>query len=84
MLAKEKMQLIQELKLQGYTQSDITSYFTEHGMRPPSRRRYRSSANSLDRQQGEHHPIWLSGDRKGHDRHRVRFQSDQRRVYRLL
>lgn len=37
MLAKEKMQLIQELKLQGYTQSDITSYFTERGMKPPSR-----------------------------------------------
>ena len=37
MLAKAKMQEIQDLKLQGYTKSDIIRYYEAQGIKPPSR-----------------------------------------------
>ena len=37
MLTKEQMQEIQDLKLRGYTQSEIIEYFVEQGVKPPSR-----------------------------------------------
>lgn len=37
MLTKEEMQEIQDLKLRGYTQTEIHDYFVEQGRRPPSR-----------------------------------------------
>ena len=37
MLAKQLMQEIQDLKLRGYTQTEIHDYYVEHGIKPPSR-----------------------------------------------
>ena len=37
MLAIKQMQEIQDLKLRGYTKSEITAYYKERGMKPPSR-----------------------------------------------
>ena len=37
MLAKTKMQEIQDLKLQGYTKAEILTYYQERGEKPPSR-----------------------------------------------
>ena len=37
MLAKTQMQEIQDLKLRGYTQSEILTYYLEQGLKPPSR-----------------------------------------------
>lgn len=37
MLDKRQMQEIQDLKLRGYTQSDILTYYQEQGRKPPSR-----------------------------------------------
>lgn len=37
MLTKQQMQEIQDLKLRGYTQSEIIAYFVEQGLKPPSR-----------------------------------------------
>lgn len=37
MLAKQKMQEIQDLKLQGYTKAGIITYYEVHGEKPPSR-----------------------------------------------
>ena len=37
MLTKQQMQEIQDLKLRGYTQSEIIEYFVEQGLKPPSR-----------------------------------------------
>ena len=37
MLAKSKMQEIQDLKLQGYTKAEIITYYQERGEKPPSR-----------------------------------------------
>ena len=37
MLDKKQMQEIQDLKLQGYTKSEIRKYYEEHGRKPPSR-----------------------------------------------
>ena len=37
MLAKNQMQEIQDLKLQGFTQSQIIEYFKDQGRKPPSR-----------------------------------------------
>ena len=37
MLAKTKMQEIQDLKMQGYTKAEIITYYQERGEKPPSR-----------------------------------------------
>ena len=37
MLAKSKMQEIQDLKLRGYTQAEIIDYYVDQGLKPPSR-----------------------------------------------
>ena len=37
MLAIKQMQEIQDLKLRGYTKSEIAAYYKERGMKPPSR-----------------------------------------------
>lgn len=37
MLAKNQMQEIQDLKLRGYTQSEIIDYYKDQGVKPPSR-----------------------------------------------
>ena len=37
MLTVQQMQLIQNLKLQGYTKSEIIAYYTSQGLKPPSR-----------------------------------------------
>ena len=37
MLDKKQMQEIQDLKLQGYTKAQILDYYTEKGLKPPSR-----------------------------------------------
>ena len=37
MLTKTAMQEIQDLKLQGYTQAGIVSYYESQGRKPPSR-----------------------------------------------
>ena len=37
MLAKQQMQEIQDLKLRGYTQTEIIDYYRELGQKPPSR-----------------------------------------------
>ena len=37
MLGKTQMQEIQDLKLRGYTKAQIASYYTEQGLKPPSR-----------------------------------------------
>lgn len=37
MLVKQQMQEIQDLKLQGYTQTDILDYYRNQGIKPPSR-----------------------------------------------
>ena len=37
MLAKQQMQEIQDLKLRGYTQSEIIDYYNSQGLKPPSR-----------------------------------------------
>lgn len=37
MLDKKQMQEIQDLKLRGYTKSEIPRYYTEQGLKPPSR-----------------------------------------------
>ena len=37
MLAKTQMQEIQDLKLRGYTQAEIISYYECQGLKPPSR-----------------------------------------------
>ena len=37
MLTKQQMQEIQDLKLRGYTKTDIVTYFREQGLKPPSR-----------------------------------------------
>jgi len=37
MLTKEKMQEIQDLKLRGYSKSEIIKYFVEQGEKPPTR-----------------------------------------------
>lgn len=37
MLAKSQMQEIQDLKLRGYTQSEILTCYLEQGLKPPSR-----------------------------------------------
>lgn len=37
MLGKTQMQEIQDLKLRGYTKSEITTYYEELGLKPPSR-----------------------------------------------
>ncbi len=37
MLAKTQMQEIQDLKLRGYTQTEILTYYQERGLKPPSR-----------------------------------------------
>lgn len=37
MLTKQLMQEIQDLKLRGYTKTDIISYYLEKGLKPPSR-----------------------------------------------
>ncbi len=37
MLTKTTMQEIQDLKLQGFTQAEIASYYTKQGKKPPSR-----------------------------------------------
>ena len=37
MLAKQLMQEIQDLKLRGYTQTEIMDYFVDQGLKPPSR-----------------------------------------------
>lgn len=37
MLAKNQMQEIQDLKLRGYTQSEIIYYYKDQGVKPPSR-----------------------------------------------
>lgn len=37
MLTKTTMQEIQDLKLQGFTQAEIASYYVSHGKKPPSR-----------------------------------------------
>lgn len=37
MLAKTQMQEIQDLKLRGYTQAEIISYYESQGLKPPSR-----------------------------------------------
>ena len=37
MLAKTLMQEIQDLKLRGYTKTEIADYYKNQGMKPPSR-----------------------------------------------
>ena len=37
MLKKNAMQEIQDLKLRGYTQTEIHDYFVDQGIKPPSR-----------------------------------------------
>jgi hypothetical protein len=37
MLARQQMQEIQDLKLRGYTQTEIADYYTSQGLKPPSR-----------------------------------------------
>ncbi|MBR1494582.1 MAG: hypothetical protein IJ601_06010 [Acidaminococcaceae bacterium] len=37
MLDKKQMQEIQDLKLRGYTKSEILAYYKEQGVKPPSR-----------------------------------------------
>ena len=37
MLDKTQMQEIQDLKLRGYTKSEILNYYREQGLKPPSR-----------------------------------------------
>ena len=37
MLKKQQMQEIQDLKLRGYTQTEIADYYTSQGLKPPSR-----------------------------------------------
>ena len=37
MLKKQQMQEIQDLKLRGYTQTEILQYFVDQGLTPPSR-----------------------------------------------
>lgn len=37
MLTKRKMQEIQDLKIRGYTKTEIVSYYQEKGLKPPSR-----------------------------------------------
>ena len=37
MLKKQQMQEIQDLKLRGYTKSEIRTYYEQQGRRPPSR-----------------------------------------------
>ena len=37
MLTKTTMQEIQDLKLQGFTQAEIASYYVSHGKKPPRR-----------------------------------------------
>jgi hypothetical protein len=37
MLDKKQMQEIQDLKLRGYTKAEIATYYTEKGLKPPSR-----------------------------------------------
>lgn len=37
MLSKEQMQEIQNLKLRGYTKSEIATYYQEQGIKPPTR-----------------------------------------------
>ena len=37
MLAKNQMQEIQDLKLRGYTQTEIIEYYKSQGLKPPSR-----------------------------------------------
>ena len=37
MLAKKQMQEIQDLKLRGYTQTEIADYYKDQGLKPPSR-----------------------------------------------
>ena len=37
MLKKNTMQEIQDLKLRGYTQTEIHDYFVDQGVKPPSR-----------------------------------------------
>ncbi len=37
MLAKMQMQEIQDLKLQGFTKTDIIRYYERQGTKPPSR-----------------------------------------------
>ena len=37
MLARQQMQEIQDLKLRGYTQTDIADYYKDQGLKPPSR-----------------------------------------------
>jgi hypothetical protein len=37
MLTKERMQEIQELKLRGYSKSEVTQYYENRGMKPPTR-----------------------------------------------
>lgn len=37
MLTKQQMQEIQDLKLRGYTKTDIVAYYQENGLKPPSK-----------------------------------------------
>ena len=37
MLDKKQMQEIQDLKLRGYTKSEIQDYYKQQGVKPPSR-----------------------------------------------
>ena len=37
MLPQNTMQEIQDLKLRGYTKTEITNYFIDQGLKPPSR-----------------------------------------------
>ena len=37
MLDKKQMQEIQDLKLRGYTKSEILDYYEQQGVKPPSR-----------------------------------------------